>query len=222
MANKDDLKALGQQFVDAAKVAGNATYSAIPEFNNFAKASFIAPIVKQGIGGGANVATEAGNEADAADKAARDAQIQKLQDQSDPSKYTMQRKADGGFAFYDPSGKEIDINTYAKITGQRRADILKDSENPVDQQYINDYNNMSDLTNAIYNNDTDTIKAFQQQNPSTKGKTPQQLVQLLISKYPHMYGVGSYQDTFNNRNRKIFSENPNYISGVSGLSGLGQ
>lgn len=216
----DDLKKLSQQFVAAANVAAPAsTNQAIADYS---KAAFIDPVVKQGVQAGGGLAGAQGQAADAADEAARKAQIQKLSDEADPSKYQKVRKADGGFAFFDPNGKEVDINKFAAVTGSRRADILKDSENPLDQEYINDYLNMQDLASALYNGDNDTVKAFQEQNPTTKGRTPQQLMGLLIQKYPHMYGKGTYQQTFSNRNQKIFNNNPNYVGATGGLTSLAE
>jgi hypothetical protein len=214
----DDLKKLAQGFVNAAKAATPTSY--IPEVANYAKAAFLDPITKQGVQAGGTLAGERGKEADQADEAARQKKMNELKDQLDPSKYSRVQKADGGFAFYDPSGKEIDISKYSQFTGQTRAQILKDSENPIDQEYVNDYNNMNQFAQAIYNNDTDTVNSFRAQNPALARETPQTIMSLLIKKYPHIYGKGSYQQTFNNRNQSLFANNPNYIGTGTGPGGL--
>lgn len=221
----DELKKLTQGFVDAAKVDVPAT--SIPELAGYFKSSFMDPIVKQGKAAGGALSGQRAQEADAADEMARKKKIQELSDQADATKYKAVRKADGGFSFYDPSGKEIDINTYAQRTGQRRIDILKDSENPIDQEYMNDYMNMNDLAQAFYNNDTATIRSYQEANPGLKGRTVKDLMSELIRKYPHLYGRGgsggqAYQSTLKNRGMQIF--NPGAMGGYAGggLSGLAE
>jgi hypothetical protein len=216
----DDLKKLTQQFVQAANVGVPTT--SVPEYADYFKAAFMEPEVKQGIQAGGALSGQRAKEADEADEMARKAKIQELADQADPSKYQKVRKADGGFQFLDPKGTEIDINTFAQRTGQRRADILKDSENPIDQEYINDWSNMNDLAQAFYNNDTATIQAFQQANPGLAGRTPADFMSELIRKYPHIYGRGgngadAYQQTLKNRGMQIFA--PGTMGGGAALTG---
>lgn len=215
----DDLKKVAQAFADAAKIAGPTSY--IPEVTKYSQAGSIEGAIKQGLSGGGALAGQRAQEADAADKAARDAKMREISDKLDPSKYRRERKADGGFAFYDPSGKEIGIDKYAQITGLRLADILKDSENPIDQEFVNDWSNMNTLAQAMYNGDQETVNAFVQQNPELKNIKPEQLMFELIKKYPHLYGKGSYQQTINNRGNNAFSYNQNalYTSGSTGGGG---
>ena len=219
----DDLKKLTQQFVQAANVSAPAT-SAGPELQNYFKAAFMEPNIKQGINAGAGLSGQRAKEADAADEMARKAKIAELQDQADPSKYQKVRKTDGGFQFLDPTGKEIDINTFAQRTGQRRAEILKDSENPIDQEYINDWNNMNELAQAFYNNDTATIQAYQSANPGLANRKPADLMSELIRKYPHIYGRGgagpeAYQQTLKNRGMQIFSPTGISTGGAASTGG---
>lgn len=216
----DDLKRVAQAFADAAKIAGPTSY--IPEVTKYSQAGSIEGAIKQGLSGSGALAGQKAQEADAADKAARDAKMREISDKLDPSKYRRERKADGGFAFYDPSGKEIGIDQYAQITGMRLADILKDSENPIDQEFVNDWSNMNTLAQAMYNGDQETVNAFVQQNPNLKNIKPEQLMFELIKKYPHLYGKGSYQQTLNNRGTNAFSYNQNaLLSGSSTGSGGG-
>lgn len=213
----DELKKLTQQFVQAANVSAPTT--SIPELANYFKSAFMAPNIKRGVGAGAALSGQRAQEADAADEMARKKKIQELADQADPTKYEKVRKTDGGFQFLDPTGKEIDINTFAQRTGQRRVDILEDSENPVDQEYINDWQNMNELAQAFYNNDTATIQAYQSANPELANRKPADLMSELIRKYPHIYGRGgsgadAYQQTLKNRGMNIFS--PVGAGGTSG------
>lgn len=216
----DDLKKLTQQFVQAAQV--NTPTTSVPEFGNYFKAAFMEPNIKRGINAGAGLSGQRAKEADAADEMARKKKIQELSDQADPSKYQKVRKTDGGFQFLDPGGKEIDINTFAQRTGQRRADVLKDSENPIDQEYISDWSNMNELAQAFYNNDTATIQAYQQANPGLANRKPADLMSELIRKYPHIYGRGgsggeAYQKTLKNRNMQIFA--PGALGGGGAAGG---
>ena len=205
----DDLKKVAQAFAAAANIKGPTSY--IPEVTSYSQAGSIEGAIKQGLSGGGALAGQRAQEADAADKAAREAQMRSLSDKLDPSKYRRERKADGGFAFFDPSGKEIGIDRYAQVTGLRLADILKDSENPIDQEFVNDWTNMNDLAQAMYNGDTDTINAFIDQNPDLKGVKPENLMVELIKKYPHLYGRGSYQQTLLNRGMGGFKYNSNAL-----------
>lgn len=218
----DDLKRIAQQFAQAANVAGPSSY--IPEVQAFAQAGSIEDAVKRGIGAGGVVSGQKAKEADEADAAARAAAAARIKEKMNPANFRKERKADGGFSFFDPDGKEITINDYASVTGQRRAEILSDSENPVDQEYISDYKNMNDLAQAFYNNDQATIKSFTDANPELAGRKPADLMSELIRKYPHMYGRGgaggqAYQQTLKNRGTQIF--NPGALSGMGGGGATG-
>lgn len=216
----DDLKRVAQAFAQAANMGGPSSY--IPEVTSYSRAGAIEGAVKQGLSGSGTLAGQKAKEADEADEAARKAAMQRIQDKLDPGKYRRERKEDGGFAFFDPEGKEIGVDAYAQITGMRLVDILKDSENPIDQEFISDYVNMNDLAQAMYNGDQATIQAFEQQNPNIKGLKVQDLMTELIKKYPHLYGRGSYQQTLSNRGvgGYRFSNNPAAASGTSSGGGL--
>lgn len=216
----DDLKKIAAAFAQAANVGGSSSY--IPEVTGYSRAGAIEGAVKQGISAGGTLAGQKAKEADEADEAARKAAMQKMADKLDPGKYRRERKSDGGFAFFDPEGKEIGIDQFAQVTGSRLIDILKDSENPIDQEYISDYANMNDLAQAMYNGDSATAEAFISQNPELKGAKVENLMTELIKKYPHLYGRGSYQQTLQNRGSGGFKFNANAITGAtSGGSGGG-
>lgn len=213
----DDLKRIASQFAQAANIAGPTSY--IPEVTAYSQAGSMEGAIKQGLAGSSGLATQKAREADEADEAARQAQMRKISDKLDPSKYRQERKADGGFAFYDPDGNEIGIDRYTQMTGQRLVDVLKDSENPIDQEYINDYMNMNSLAQAMYNGDQDTVNSFVSQNPILKDRKPEQLMIELIRKYPHLYGRGTYQQTLGNRGSKAFSYNSNALVAPSATGG---
>jgi hypothetical protein len=205
----DDLKKLAKQFAAAAQIAGPTSY--IPEVTGYSQAGSIEGAVKQGLSSGGALASKRASEADAADEAARQAAARKISNKLDPSKYQKVRKSDGGFDFLDPDGNKISIEKYTQITGERRVDALKDSENPIDQEYVNDWSNMNDLAQAMYNGDSQTVEAYIQQNPLLKGRKPEELMIELMRKYPHLYGKGTYQDTLSQRGASAFSNNPNAL-----------
>jgi hypothetical protein len=180
-----------------------------PSSNNAAISNFFTPTFRAGAVQRAGRAMDVTSAQDADEEkkrreAARQAEIQKLQDSMDPNKYQKQRKDDGGFAFFDPSGKEIDIHTYAQRTGQRRVDVLKDSENPLDQQYIDDWSQMNDLNQAVWRNDKTAMDTFPAEFRSL---TPEQINRKLLEKYPHIYGMGNYQKSLSNLGNSVFKNN---------------
>lgn len=90
------------------------------------------------------------------------ARAKEIADATDPKNYTVKRKEDGGFDFFDPKGQQIDIATYTSKTGQKASDVLKDSENPIDIQYVADKKNLEDLINAIVNKDSAKLDSYKQ------------------------------------------------------------
>lgn len=222
----DELRKFSQAIIQGVNQAGPA--SSIPALSAYFKAPLAAPLTNSAVSG-QNVAIgqKADDDAKAAE-AARQAKIQSLQDQLDPSKYYKVRKNDGGFDFYDPTGKRIDVSTYASRTGQDRDQILKNSDNPIDQEFVNDYGNMRDLVNASNNRDAATVAAYAAQNKDLKinyDKNTGQinnindLLKQLIAKYPHLYNAGSYNQTYSNRNQRLFGSNGGGSAG-GGLAGL--
>lgn len=205
----EDLKKISQQFIDAANVI-TAPKTDSPELASYFKAAALEPILSSGLRGGAVAGSQAAKTREEQEEAARKARLAELKKKADPNNFQKVRKSDGGFAFYDPDGKEISINDYAAVTGQRRVDILADSENPIDQEYITDYANMNELAQAFYNNDQGIIQQFTAANPNLKDMKPEDFMRELIRKYPHIYGYGgsggdAYQQTLKNRGMRIFA-----------------
>ena len=185
-----------KQFVDAVKQGANvgAPSSAIPELGNAMRGAFRSSALGTASRAMGVTAQQNADDEEKRAAAAREARAREIQDMLDPSKYIKQRKDDGGFAFFDPKGKEIDVDTYAKRTGQRRVDVLADSENPVDLQFIDDYKQMNDLNQAIWRNDTGALAEYKALYPDLfKGGTkPEDLNRKLLEKYPHIFGMGNY------------------------------
>lgn len=112
---------------------------------------------------------------------------------SSASNYQQVQRSDGGYAFIDPSGKEITADQYAAATGKTPADVLAKSQNPVDLQYLQDFNNLQTLGKAISTGDQATIKAYNAKQPALKGMNYDQLVSHFKQAYPTVYGGGGFQ-----------------------------
>lgn len=212
-----------KQFTDAILQGANlsAPASSIAELGNSMRGAFRASAVaRPGQAQGVAAATQA-EEEERRRKEAAEAAARKLQDKLDPSKYQKIRKEDGGFAFFDPDGNEIDIDNYAKKTGYRKVDILSDSENPVDLQFIDDYQQMQKLNQAVWSG-SDEIEDFKMDYPElfsggNGSPTPQDLNKKLLEKYPHIFGMGNYETSRKNLGSPLFRIN----SGGSMLGGGG-
>lgn len=156
-----------------------------PELAKLYSSSFQLPGVQAAGNATANLASDVTAEQQATAKAQAKSQADKL----DPNKYTQVPKADGGYSFLDPSGQEVSAYQYARITGQSLDKVLNQSENPIDQGFVNDYKNLQDYLGAWVNKDQAAIDAAQAENPALKDiKTPQQLTELFKQHYPTVFG----------------------------------
>lgn len=219
--NLDELKALSQATLQGIRGGNTDAGTGNAAVNDFARASFGDALL-----GGANLGAAASSTAAAEEEraaAARQSEIQRIQNKLDPNKYQMRRKEDGGFDFLDPEGNMIDINQYSQVTGQRPSDILKYSDNPLDQQYINDYSKTKSIITAIQDGDDIALQDYlkDEQNIDIK-QSPEDLMKELIRRYPHIYGAGRYQDTAKNNGRSIFKLNTGGIpaAGGAGTGGI--
>ena len=211
----DDLIKFSAQIVGALKGADTNAGMSDPAVNDFARSAFVGNLNNsaQGLG---NIANEVAQQEKEAAEVARQAQMQKIKDKLDPSKYRAEKdREDGGFSFYDPDGNKIGIDRFSAVTGVDPATILKNSDNPFDLQYVNDYNNTRDLVTAIQNGDVDTINAFRAENAELGQMKPEDLMRELIRKYPHIYGNGKYQDSYKNNNNPLLRYNTGLSAGGS-------
>lgn len=213
----EDLKKLSQQVLAGIRGGDTNAGTGNAIVDNFARSAFV-DVLNKGAGssnGIGNMASIVDQQQKEAAEAARKAQMQKIQDQLDPSKYQRVRSKDGGFDFFDPEGKPIDIKRYAQVTGMNPSKILADSDNPFDRQYVNDYQNTRDLITAVQNGDTDTISTFKAENQDLGSMKPEDIMRELIRKYPHIYGGGNYNDSYKNNNSPLLR----YNLGMGGSSG---
>lgn len=118
---------------------------------------------------------------------------QRAKDLADPKNYQKIPRSDGGFGFYDPSGKEISAHDYALIVGTTVDKVLADSQNPIDLSFREDYNNLRDYMTAVQNNDKKAIDAIQNANPSLKDiKDPHELMNKFMQAYPTVFNRGGF------------------------------
>lgn len=173
-------------------------------FQNFLRSSFQLPLSGAAVGGlGANEAINTANaeQAAALDRQKKAAELKdktdKLKDALEGKNYQVVKKDDGGFDYYDPLGAKINLMQYTKATGKSPADVLKDSDNSLDRQFVADYNNLQTLTDAYLNKDwskVDKVGAslglgsgqLKKALESNKIK-PDDLFKQFISYYPNVY-----------------------------------
>lgn len=130
-------------------------------------------------------------------------------DATDPSKAQMRLNPDGkGYFFLDGTGKQININQYSMLTGKRPDEILENSADPRDQQFVQDYRTMRDISNAWVNGDNATLAKYRQADPEkfnqlvNNYKSPAEMVNAFVSYYDDYYGSGGSKD------RTTFSPSP--------------
>ena len=201
----DDIKKFSSAIL--AGIQGGQNAPGVTGISSEANRAFASRMRSPIVDKGAGVGIVAGSVADAEEarrKAAQQKKLQELQDMLDPGKYQRVRKDDGGFSFFDPTGKEIGIDQYTRRTGLRAVDVLKDSENPLDLQFVNDYSNMNELMQAAFNGENDTVKKILQNNGLDENMQPQTYMQELVRKYPHIYGAGRYEDSRRSLNNPLF------------------
>lgn len=134
----------------------------------------------------------------AAAASAASAARKKLEDLQDPSKYKQEQKDDGGYAFYDPLGQEISAAQYAAITNKSPSEILKNSQNPIDIAFREDYdqlqNYIKDKANARADGEAaNRAKATESKINELYGidlsqQSPQDVIESFKNAYPTVFG----------------------------------
>lgn len=126
-------------------------------------------------------------------------QFQTIQDANDPSKYQRVPKDDGGFAFFDPSGKEISAWQYSRAVGKDPTEVLKGSQNPIDTQFSQDYNQLNQY-----------IKDKQNAKNDPKARSRAQAVETEVRK---LYGIKMHQQDPNEVIRAFQAAYPTVFGG---------
>lgn len=165
-------------------------------------------------------------EARAAENARRKEQAAKAESNAQGEGWTQIKKDDGGFDYYDAYGKRVNLWTFAQYTGKDPRDILKNSENALDMQFVADYDNTEKAMKAYAGNkqndywknvarevygelpgDMDKEKRKQEalrragdiRSRFEEGGSPQSALQKLRDYYPNVFGrsgVGSVGKRF--------------------------
>lgn len=98
-------------------------------------------------------------------KIAQKAAIEKQAKLADIKEYKFVKKEDGGYDFFDPDGQQVDIATLSQRTGKKAAEIIADSENPIDIQYREDFKNLEEFMNAVLTRDKKKVEQFKAAAP---------------------------------------------------------
>lgn len=165
--------------------AGAPILGGAPELEKYYDINFQMPLSNAGIKA---LAGQTGTE-NANTEAAIKERIAQIKDQADPSNFRREQKPDGGYAFYDGAGKEISASQYASALGKSTVDVLTDSQNPIDLQYTNDYDNLQTFLNAVTTGDKETTEAFYAENPQLKRLAPADVLKEFKRAYPTVYGT---------------------------------
>lgn len=131
--------------------------SSIPELTAANRAAFNEGLVDQQV--------QAGLQQDQAAIDRQEEMARREQEMQDPRNYQIVRTPTGGMRFIDPSGNEVTVRDYARVSGQTPAEVLEQSQDPQDQQFVEDYKNMQTTINALYNEDAGALQQMQSRDP---------------------------------------------------------
>lgn len=188
---------------NATKVAGNALYGGISQQATADSANAQAAHDK--------AVADAKQQAESDAKAAKDLQ--------DPSKYSKSVNNSGGYDFYAPDGTKISAQDYAQVTGKHVTDVLKGSQNTVDQNFVQDYKEVQKLGELTQQGGS-ALSDYLKKNPDIQkqlnqegAKTYSDVVSKFRSAYPQFFPQTSVNDIGNakNNNTPINSTSGNSI-----------
>lgn len=178
-----DLRAATLAASNIGVPASSLGASNAPEIAKLYEAGFQLPQAKLAAGAQAqnaqNVVTEQENAAKLA--------AQKEKDKANIGAYKIVKKGDGGYDFFDPAGQQVDIATVSQRTGAKPAEILKDSENPTDIQYVQDYSNLQDFIRAVLSGDKKKRDSYIAAQPELKSYSDKGGVSRLITDFQKSY-----------------------------------
>lgn len=226
-----DLKALATNALGAVNTAPNygADINANGS-NNAALANIraLAALSAQGdaaarISGG--MGTAAGQQAENEDQtrrakaAAEDDEMQKkakeLERLQDPDEYKAIINKVGGYDFFDPLGNKISPTKYASVKNLQMTDVFKNSQDPADEDFVEDYKRVTQLGKILQSGDKKKRDKFYKDNPDWKdayGDTPfNEIVKDLHNEYP-----GYFRSAEENQRKEIKRSTPNSIGGGGG------
>lgn len=131
--------------------------SSIPELTAANRAAFNEGLVSQ--------QAQAGSQQDQVVIDRQEEAARREQEMQDPRNYQIVRTPTGGMRFIDPSGNEVTVRDYARVSGQTPAEVLEQSQDPQDQQFVEDYKNMQTTINALYNEDAGALQQMRARDP---------------------------------------------------------
>lgn len=182
----------------------------------------------QGQGDIASRATQAlgvgANAQDDAEKAAAKIRAQKAQDEADaaqkeldyindPKNYKAVINDVGGYDFYDSMGGKISPVEYAKATNKHITDLYKDSQDPNDKRFTEDYNQLFSLGKAMSSGNKDDLKKIFKDDPALekimrdKNLTYQDVVKKFQSQYSGYLTSPNQFNSYGNRDLKYVDKN---------------
>ncbi len=161
--------------------------SQAPELAKLAQSSFQLPQSNQATGALAQQAGDLVQQQKAAAAAAKAAAKKKEADLADIRAYRIVKKSDGGYDFFDPTNKQVDIATLTQRTGTKPSELLKESENPIDIQYVQDYQNLQDYAQAILSGDKKKAQTYRNSAPELKKYDDRGGVQRLFNDFQSHY-----------------------------------
>ena len=185
-----------------AQTAENA--GQIANLQNLGGLKFIAAAAGlAGKAGAGNAANNAEN-AEAARRAAEQEKMinleqaqrmeQRKREQESPENYQRILNDAGGYTFVDGTGKPISVNEYARGKNQTIADALKDSADPNDIDFTNDYQDTMKLGSIMASGNKKELDKFYEERPGLKSfisdngiKTWSEYVQRFRSAYPDRF-----------------------------------
>lgn len=186
MDNSGNFAALKDATLGASAISAPVSplgASNAPELGKLYQSTFQLPQSEGATSAHAQLASQVVAEQKAAAAAAK----QKQKDLSNINSYKLVKKKDGGYDFFDPDGNQVDIATLTQRTGVKPADVVKDSENPIDIQYVNDYNNLQDYISAKLSGDSKKAKAYEASKPELAQYQGKGGAHQLISDFQNYY-----------------------------------
>lgn len=215
--------------------AAPVTAPQLGNLQNLAQLQFAEGATGAAVGGLAGEARRATNEQEANQSASeRMAEIIRKRDEAiadldDPKNYRKELNEVGGYNFYDGKGKKITVQQYARDRNERVSDILKDSTDPGDVDYVNQYKKLSEMQRALSGGKEEEQKFFKE-NPdykelfqteldegNSRGKAFYNLVELLASSYGSRadgsvrgLSQGNIQNTDDKQNQFLWLKNGGY------------
>lgn len=127
-------------------------------------------------------------------QALKSLQLQHMKDKLDPNKYLIRQGDDGSTNIIDPTGQKVDVGTYANLTGVSPAEVLKNSTNPDEKQFVSDYNSFQTYLQSLIdakngNNEAQNyVDDMQKKNPDLVKLPAEQIRQLFMQQYGNYFG----------------------------------